>query len=297
MMEALLQRVCFIPYRGRGVSYHQRLGHRRSRRRGEGLEFDQIREYQTGEGVRRVNWAATARRGNSTLLVNHYYEDKALTLMLLVDLSASMDFGSQRLTKKMLAAELSASLVFSALRCNDRIGLIGFTSEIACYIPPQQAHQYQWAIPEAILYHDSTRATANFWAAAMALQQHVKHRSLVFLLSDFFSDDTDQLTQTLLWLRHKHNLVSLRLADPREMSLPSGRARMTARDLETGKRMVYSFSSRRRRRMADQAQAQQQRLSELHEQLGISHLTVMPESDYGEDLTHLFLAPGRRVSQ
>lgn len=297
MMEAMLQRVCFIPYRGRGMSHHQRLGHRRSRRRGEGLEFDQIREYQTGEGIRRVNWAATARRGNSALLVNHYYEDKALTMMLLVDLSASMDFGSQRLTKKMLAAELSASLVYSALRCNDRVGLIGFTSEVVCYFPPQQTRQYQWTIPEAILHHDSTRTTANFGAAVVAMKQYLKHRSLVFLMSDFLSDDTDQFTQMLSWLHHKHDLISLRLTDPREMSLPAGRARMTARDLETGKRMVYSFSARQRRRMADKAQARQQRLSEIHEQLGVSHLNIMPESDYGEDLTQLFLTPQGRASR
>ena len=294
MIDAVLQRICFIPYRGRGLAQHQRLGRRRSHLRGEGLEFDQIKEYQAGEGIRRVNWSATARRGGSSLFVNSYYEDKSLTVMLLVDLSASMDFGSQRLTKKTLAAELCASLAYSAFACNDRIGLLGFTSDVVCYLPPSQVPHYQWSIPEAILEYDSTRTHTNFWVAAQGLQQHLKHRALVFLLSDFLTDETDQLTQTLAWLRSKHDLISLRISDPREMSLPPGHGRMLTRDLETGKLIMYRFSRRNRRRMAQMAEAYQQRLQTICQSLDITQLTVTPESNYGEDMTQLFLASQRR---
>jgi len=294
MIDTILRRVCFIPYRGRGLAQHQRLGRRRSHRRGEGLEFDQIKEHQAGEEIRRVNWSATARRGGTSLFVNSYYEDKSLTVMLLVDLSASMDFGSQRLTKKTLAAELCASLAYSAFTCNDRVGLLGFTSEVACYLPPRQAPQYQWSIPETILEYDSTRTHANFWVAAQGLQQHLKHRALVFLLSDFLTDETDQLAQTLVWLRSKHDLINLRLSDPREMNLPPGHGRMLTRDLETGKLIMYRFSRRNRRRMARIAEAHQQRLQTLCQTLDIAQLTVTPESDYGEDMTQMFLASQRR---
>jgi len=294
MIDTILRRVCFIPYRGRGLAQHQRLGRRRSHRRGEGLEFDQIKEHQAGEEIRRVNWSATARRGGTSLFVNSYYEDKSLTVMLLVDLSASMDFGSQRLTKKTLAAELCASLAYSAFTCNDRVGLLGFTSEVACYLPPRQAPQYQWSIPETILEYDSTRTHANFWVAAQGLQQHLKHRALVFLLSDFLTDETDQLAQTLVWLRSKHDLINLRLSDPREMNLPPGHGRMLTRDLETGKLIMYRFSRRNRRRMACIAEAHQQRLQTLCQTLDIAQLTVTPESDYGEDMTQMFLASQRR---
>ncbi|MDH3599609.1 MAG: DUF58 domain-containing protein, partial [Candidatus Tectomicrobia bacterium] len=250
MIDTILRRVCFIPYRGHGLAQHQRLGRRRSHRRGEGLEFDQIKEHQAGEEIRRVNWSATARRGGSSLFMNSYYEDKSLTVMLLVDLSASMDFGSRRLTKKTLAAELCASLAYSAFTCHDRIGLLGFTSEVACYLPPRQAPHYQWSIPETILEYDSTRTHTDFWVAAQGLQQYLKHRALVFLLSDFLTDESDQLAQTLSWLRSKHDLINLRLSDPREMSLPPGRGRMLARDLETGKLILCRFSRRNRHRMA-----------------------------------------------
>ena len=297
MMESVLQRVCFIPYRGRGLAQHQRLGLRRSRLRGGGMEFDQIKEHQVGEGVRRINWAATARRGNASLLVNSYYEDKALTVMLLVDLSASMDFGSRRLTKKTLAAELCASLAYSAFLCNDRIGLLGFTSEVSCYLPPLQNRHYQWSIPEAILDHDSTRTSTHFWAAVKGVQDHLKHRSLVFLLSDFLADESDDLDEAMAWLRSRHDLVTLQLADPRETNLPSGFGRLFARDLETGKLVTYGFSRRNRRRIAEKSKMRQQQLRDLWQRLDIAHLTVTPDSNYGEDMTQMFLASRRGDSR
>ena len=293
MMESLLQRVCFIPYRGRGLAQHQRLGFRRSQRRGGGLEFDQIREHQVGEEVRRINWAATARRGNSSLLVNSYYEDKALTVMLLVDLSASMEFGSRRLTKKTLAAEVCASLAYSAFKCNDRIGLMGFTSEVACYLPPLQKRDYQWSIPETVLQHDSTRTTTDFWAAVKGVRRYLKHRALVFVLSDFLTDDADGLKEAMAWLHGQHDLVTLQLRDPREATLPAGLGRFCARDLETGKLVMTRFSRRNRRRIAEQANLRQQQLRNLWQRLDIAHLAVTPDSNYGEDMTQMFLASRR----
>lgn len=295
MIETILARVCYIPYRCRGLSRQQRLGRGQSWARGSGLEFDRIRDYAPGEGTRRINWTATARQGNGSLLVNTYYEDKALTLMLVVDLSASMDFGTKRLTKKALAAELSASLVYSALQSHDRIGLLGFTSDVACYVPPGQARHYQWLIPNAILHYDSTRASADYWAMAAALRQCLKQRALVFLLSDFLTADTAQLAQTAEALRDQHDLVSVTVSDPREAELPAGIGRMATRDLETGQFAAYSFSRRNRRRLARAAQARQEQLQALWERLDIAHVSVTPESNYPEDLTRMFLmCRGRR---
>ena len=127
MIESILERVTHIPYRVPWLTHEHRLGHRKSRLRGGGLEFDQIREHQTGEPIRRVNWTATARHGSAALYVNTYYDDKDLLLMLMVDLSASMDFGSARVTKKHVAAEICASLAYSALDARDRIGMLGPT--------------------------------------------------------------------------------------------------------------------------------------------------------------------------
>jgi uncharacterized protein (DUF58 family) len=297
MIEAILERVCYIPYCCRGMSRQQRLGRGKSRVRGSGLEFDRIRDYEPGEGICRINWTATARQGNHSLLVNTYYEEKALTVMLAVDLSASMDFGTKRLSKKALAAELGASLVYSALRSNDRVGLLGFTSDVAVYIPPGQARHYQWLIPHAILQYDSTQASTDYRAMVATLQQCLKQRALVFLVSDFLTADTEQLAQTVEALRDKHDLVSVTVSDPRETELPVGIGRMVTRDLETGKIAAYHFSRRSRRRMARAARARQEQWQELWERLDIAHVTVTPESNYPEDLTQMFLMHRGRMQR
>ncbi|ETX01642.1 MAG: hypothetical protein ETSY1_06675 [Candidatus Entotheonella factor] len=297
LIDAMLQRLCYIPYRTRWQAHQMRLGQRASRQRGEGLEFDQIKAYQAGEGIRRVNWAATARTGYASLFVNSYYDEKDLTILILVDLSGSMDFGSARLTKKALAAELSASLVYSALACNDRIGLLGFTSEVACYFPPGHNRSYQWMIPEAILSHDSTCARANFGAVAQALQVYLKRRSLVFLLSDFLTEDMDGLMQALELMRRQHDLRSLWLTDPREHDLPVAHAIMRTQDLETGDYVTMRLSRRNCRRMAQAAQAHQERLHAIWQELDIAYTQVAPESDYETDITHWVASPlgrGRR---
>jgi uncharacterized protein (DUF58 family) len=293
-LEAIWQRVTHIPYRVRWSSTQHRLGQRQSHVRGGGLEFDQITEHQPGEAIRRINWAATARSGNSALLMNTYYEDHDLTVMLLVDLSASMDFGTRRVTKKHLTAELSASLVYSALAARDRIGLIGFTSDVVCYVPPRQSCDYQWVIPETILQVDSAGTRASFWAAASGLDQYVKRRALVFLMSDYLTDDMPELAKALVWLRKKHELISLHIRDPREIDIPTARACLVARDLETGQRATYNFLHRNQRHMRSLAQRRQEQLQAMMQQLAIAQVTVTPESDVGADMARLFRARPRR---
>lgn len=293
-MNAVKRPLCRIPYHFRGHARHVRLGQHQSRQRGAGLAFDQLIESHTGAGVRTVNWAATARRGGSPLLVNTYYEEKDITVILLVDLSASMAFGSVRMSKQALAAEISASFVYSALAARDRIGLIGFTSQVESYLPPRQAQSYQWAIPEAIYHRASVGATADFEVAAAALELWIKRPALILLLSDFLTDDVQQLSRALGRLRVRHDLVALELRDPRETTLPMGSARMTMQDLETGEVTTYGYSRRNHRRMAAVAQARQEQLQQLFHDLDIGHVTVTPCSDYGSALTQFFLGRRRR---
>lgn len=288
MKEPLFQRLTRIPYQVRWQARHLRLGQQSSRWRGAGLAFDQIKEAYDGAAMRSINWAATARCGGTPLLVNTYDEDKDITVMLLVDLSASMHFGSIRLSKKALAAEISASLVYSARLAHDRVGLLGFTSQVELYAPPRQSRSYQWAIPQAILHSQPVHLAAHFETAVAALELRVKPRALVFLLSDFFVDDVACLSRALERLRAQHDLVALVITDPREATLPEGHGSMALRDLETGKVTVYRLSARNRRRMEAVAQARQANLQELFEQLGIAYIVATPHSDYAADLTQLF---------
>ena len=294
MIETLLQRVTRIPLHTWCRSYDPRLGRSQSRLRGAGMEFDQLKEYQEGDRIRTINWAATARRGGTPLVVNTYYEEKELTVMLLVDLSASMDFGSVRLSKKALAAEVSASLVYSALATQHRVGFLGFTSQADLYWPPRSSRAYQRGIPEAILQAASTRAVANIAAAVDALENRLKHPALVFLMSDFLSDEWQPCAQALRRLGGQHDLIALLVADPRERMLPLGNAQMTMRDLETGEVMVYHFSRQNRHAMATIAQARYAQLQQMFRDLGITHVMVTPQSDYVSDLTRVFLGRRRR---
>jgi uncharacterized protein (DUF58 family) len=294
MIETLLQRVTRIPLRTWCRAYDPRLGRSQSRLRGAGMEFDQLKEYQEGDRIRTINWAATARRGGTPLVVNTYYEEKELTVMLLVDLSASMDFGSVRLSKKALAAEVSASLIYSALVTHNRVGFLGFTSQADIYWPPRSLWAYQRSIPEAILQASSTRAEANIEAAVSALEDRLKHPALVFLMSDFLSDDPQQCSHALLRLCRRHDLIALPITDPRESTLPPGNVQMAMRDLETGDVMVYRFSRQNRDAMATLAQVRYAQLQQVFRDLGIAHVMVTPQSDYPADLTQVFLGRRRR---
>jgi uncharacterized protein (DUF58 family) len=297
MIEAMLQRVERIPYGVPWHARHLRLGPYVSRVRGAGLHFDQLKEFYDGASMRTINWAATARRGGTPLLINTYDEEKDITVMLLVDLSASMHFGSARLCKKALAAEISASLVYSALLAHDRIGLLGFTSGVDLYVPPRQSRTYQRAIPEAILYSQPMHTTANFQAAVAGLEARVRQRALVFLFSDFLTDDVPHLSQALLCLQARHDLIALVVTDPREEAMPGGQARIPMRDLETGRITVYYLSSHNRRRLEATAQTRYTALQQLFARLGIAHVVVSPHSKYVEDLTQLFLHRRRRRPQ
>jgi uncharacterized protein (DUF58 family) len=295
MIEAILQQVTQIPLPIRWIAQHTRLGQRQSRQRGSGMDFDQIKAYQPGETVRKVNWAATARKGSLTPLVNTYYEERDLSVILLVDLSASMDFGSTRLTKRTLAAEICASLVYSALASHDRVGFLGFASDVLCYLPPRHTWNYQRAIPQHILTSQASTGAVNFWAAVEGVEKWIKHRSLVFLLSDFLTDSSAETGQALAQLRRRHDLITLLVNDPLEQHLPSAHARLVTCDLETGHLMSYSFTRKNQRSMEARRRSREAELGQMFGKLGLPHLTVTPTSNYTADLAQ-FMTCQRRAT-
>jgi uncharacterized protein (DUF58 family) len=296
IIETILQRVTRIPLRFRRLTHQVRLGQHYSHQHGAGLEFKQVQEYQAGDMIRTINWAATARRGGERPLVNSYYEEKDLTVMLLVDLSASMEFGSTRLTKKSLAAEISASLVYSARAAHDRIGLLGFASRVVGYLPPRQAKGYLRAIPEYILHRHTDKGPANFWTAVTSLERWVTHPALVFVLSDFLTDDPLPLRQALAQLCRRHEPIALVVTDPLEVALPTGTARIVIRDLETDQVRSYSLTRTNHQRMLAAGQARRAQLQQMFRRLGIAHLTVTPHSPYGAEISQLLLTHHKRAS-
>lgn len=294
MIEAILQQITsiplYIPWRTRQIHLGQHL----SSLRGLGLEFDQLKEYQNGEGMQKINWSATARRGGEPLLVNTYYEEKEMTVMLLVDLSASMHFGSTRVSKGMLVAEVSASLVYSALAARDRVGFLGFSSQLECYYPPKRSKNYQRVIPEAILSGGTSHKPVNFWSAVEALEQRFTIPALIFLCSDFLTDDMQQLARALARLQIRHDVVALIFTDPRETVLPTEPARLVMCDLETGEIRMYQCSSHNQQRMVQKGVQRIQHLHQLLYDLRVAQVSITPQSNYQEDIAHLFRMRYRR---
>jgi uncharacterized protein (DUF58 family) len=295
LIDAVLRQVTRLPLRLRRRTQQARLGQQQSRRRGAGMEFDQIKEYLYGDPVRSINWAATARRGSAMPLMNVYHEEQDFTVMLLVDLSASMDFGSTRLTKKTRAAEICASVAYSALLGHNRVGFLGVTSAVESYLPPGQTPGSERAIVERILAATSAATPVDFQLAVSVLERRVKPPALVFCLSDFLTDDIPGLARALTRLQRRYEGIALRLTDPLETTLPAGTARIVTRDLETNRVRAFSLTRKNHQRMAAQARMYEAQLDAVFQQCGVPHRTITPHSNYYHDLCSLFSSPPRRV--
>ena len=295
LIETILRQVTRLPLRLRRHAQQTRLGQQQSRRHGAGMEFDQLKEYLYGDPVRSINWAATARRGSATPLMNVYHEEQDFTVMLLVDLSASMDFGSTRLTKKTRAAEICASVAYSALMSHNRVGFLGVTSGVEAYLPPGQAPGYPRAIVERIMAATTAAAPVDFQLAVTVLERRVKPPALVFCLSDFLTDDIPDLARALTRLQRRYECLALRLTDPLETTFPVGTACIVTRDLETNRVRAFSLTRKNHQRMAAQARAYAAQLDTVFQQCGVAHRTITPHCNYYHDLCRLFLVDPRRV--
>jgi len=232
----LLRRVQLVELRARRLVMDLLAGPYRSVFRGRGLEFDDIREYQPGDDVRTIDWHATARSG--TVQIKQNIEERCLTVMLAVDLSASGDFGSGRQSKRELAAELAAVLALSAVSNNDRVGLAIFTDTIECYLPPRTGRRQALAIVAAILNHQPRSRRTSMDKALRTLGSLLRHRTTLFLLSDFL--DTG-FARALRLASLRHDIVAVSIQDPAEASLPA-LGWLVCEDAETGELAEFHTS-------------------------------------------------------
>lgn len=208
-------------------------GHYHSVFRGRGVDFDEVREYVPGDDVRTIDWNVTARAGHP--FVKKFREDRELTILLLVDVSGSLDFGSSASSKRELEAELACLLALSATRNNDRVGLVLFTEDVETYIPPKKGRFHVLRVVREILGAAPRRRGTDV-AAALRFANEVTHRrAIVFLLSDLLSPrgDLAGLRDAVRLVRRRHDLVVMHLNDPREMTLPKV-GLLTLEDAETG---------------------------------------------------------------
>ena len=215
--------------------------------KGRGMEFSEVREYLPGDDVRAIDWNVTARSGR--LFVKKHEEERQLTVILMVDASASQDFGSLVGSKRELASEIGSILGFSALRNNDRVGLLLFSDQVEKYIPPRKGKSHALRLVREILEPRPTGSKTDLSAALDYLNRVHKRRALVFILSDFLGQSPGPSLKTTA---RRHDLSAFRIYDPREEQIPRlGLVRL--RDLETGETVVLNTDSARFQKEYQQA--------------------------------------------
>jgi len=252
--KEILKKVRRIEISTRGLVNEVFSGEYHSVFKGRGMTFSEVREYQYGDDIRAIDWNVTARTG--TPFVKVYEEERELTVVLLVDVSASGAFGSRERMKKELAVELSAVLAFSAIKNNDKIGLILFSDRVEKFVPPRKGRRHVLRVLRELLFHRPQGRGTDIGAALEYLSRVIPRRAVVFLVSDFMGSG---FSSPLAVVGKRHDLVAIRIGDEREQELPAlGLVEME--DPETGDRLVVNtsdpgfreaFRDRSQRRLAD----------------------------------------------
>lgn len=206
--------------------------------KGRGMNFEEVREYASGDEIRSIDWNVTARMDKP--FVKKFTEERELTVLLMVDVSASGDFGSVSLSKRELAAEVAAILAFSAINNNDKVGLVLFTDRIELYIPPKKGRQHILRLIRDMLYFEPQGKGTNVADALDYVNRILSRKAVVFLISDFLTGD---FTKPLRITSRKHDLVVFPVVDPGEEILPNIGI-VTLEDAETGKQIDVNTSSR-----------------------------------------------------
>jgi len=290
-VREILEKIAEVDYYVRWYSNQHDLGMWPSRQIGGTADFEAIAEYQFGDNPRSINWSATARTGFHQILKNTRLTETNLAVFLLVDLSHSMDFGTVRMTKRRLAAEISAVLAHAAWRCGDRVGFIGYGSKVEVEWPLRNPKDYRFLIPQKIL---ETKAPRNGQAGlSPALLRLPTKRSLAFLISDF-QDDLGEIDRALNLVARLHDVVSIVLRDPREKVLPEKRCIAVFKDLETGARRTVLFGATNTGSFQENAEAQERHLKELFQRLRMDGLWIHQETHYVPEISQLFLARRRQ---
>ena len=212
----LLRKIRTLEIRSKGLSQHLFSGEYHSAFKGRGMTFSEVREYEHGDDVRTIDWNVTARTRHPHVKV--YEEERELTILLLVDLSESMEFGSDGRTKKELAIEIAATLAFSAIANHDKVGALFFTEEIEYYIAPDKGRKHVLRILTSALQHQRRGKNTNIGKALQFIERTQKKRSVCFLISDFTTEVT--YLETLQRIRKKHDTMALNVGNPMEYNLP-----------------------------------------------------------------------------
>ncbi|MGW8288376.1 MAG: DUF58 domain-containing protein [Desulfobulbales bacterium] len=262
--------------------------------KGQGMEFDEVRSYQPGDDIRTIDWNVTARTGHP--YVKRYIEEREITVFFLVDLSGSGTFGSSSKAKNEIAAEFCALLAFSAIKNNDKVGLIVFTDMIELFIPPAKGTSHVLRLIRELLYFDlgekRDRAGTDIALALDYLGRVMHKRGIVFLVSDFIDQGFEK---PLGILARKHDLIAVNVTDPREYALPDV-GLLELQDAETGETIIIDTGSHEvRTRYEHLTKDRNQQLGSLFKSLGIDNIQIFTDRDYVRDLVKFFRMRTKKV--
>lgn len=258
--------------------------------KGRGIEFDEVREYQPGDEIRSIDWNVTARMGHP--FIKKYVEERQLTVMILLDVSGSSDFGTTVRLKKDLAAEVSAVLSFAAIQNNDRVGLIVFTDKVEKFIPPRKGVDHVLRVVREALYFKPKGKGTDIAEALRYLDSVTTRRAVTFIISDFLAKD---FKKPLSIAGKKHDVVAITITDPREVRLPNA-GLVELIDAERGEAVTIDTSSARVRSMYESKakKAAEDRLR-LFGSIGVDHIDIWTDRPYIDEFRKFFRMRKRRL--
>ena len=282
----LLKKVRKIEIKTRGLSRNIFAGEYHSAFKGRGMAFSEVREYQFGDDIRNIDWNVTARYNHPYVKI--FEEERELTVMLLIDVSGSRDFGSFEKLKKNVITELSAILSFSAIQNNDKIGVIFFSDRIEKFIPPKKGKSHILRIIRELIDFTPEHSGTNIAEAIRYLTNAIKKRCTAFVISDFLDNNDSGLEQALSIANNKHDVVALKIYDERETKLPAiGMIKL--KDAETGEYVWVDSSSRSTRKIyATWWQDHTRKMDIMFKKCGVDYVAINTNEDYVRSLMTLF---------
>ena len=280
----LLKRVRKIEIKTRGLSKNIFAGEYHSAFKGRGMTFSEVREYQYGDDIRNIDWNVTARHNRPYVKI--FEEERELTVMLMIDVSASRNFGTISKLKKNQITEIAAVLAFSAIQNNDKIGVIFFSDKIEKFIPPKKGRTHILHIIRELIYFYPEDKQTDIEQALEYMTNSIKKRCTCFVISDFI--DEHDFAHALAIANRKHDVVALRVYDPRENQLPPV-GMMYLRDAETGEQMWVDTSDKKLREAYEKyAFVREKELDAIFKRSGVDVANIRSDEDYVRALITLF---------
>jgi uncharacterized protein (DUF58 family) len=257
--------------------------------KGRGMEFEEVREYQPGDDIRIIDWNVTARYGYP--FVKKFTEERELTVMLLVDASSSGEFGTAQRMKGEIAAELCSVLAFSAIKNNDKVGMIIFTDKIEKYIPPKKGSSHVLRLIREVLYFKPEDQRTDINCALEFLGRIIKRKCVVFLVSDFLNTGFEKM---LSIANKRHDVIAIKIVDPREIELPNV-GFIELEDTETGEEiLIDTKDSEVRRSFKEYATREQTNLDMNFRSINLDNIQILTDRSYVEPLMAFFKARAKK---